>query len=111
MKKISERSIAKEVLLKMQKQVGDLIVQHISESMMSPKLRKLQTRYNATGGDGSLLLPKILPKRCKFCVNGQYCDVSFVCEIAGAEDYLVVYDCGMQKISVRERPIEPPLYC
>lgn len=111
MKKISEKSIAKEILQKMQQQVGELIVQHISESMMSPKLRKLQTRYNATGGDGSQLLPKILPKRCKFCVNGRYCSVSFVCEIIGAEDYLVVYDCGTQKISVQERPIEPLLYC
>lgn len=108
--KTDNKTRAKNILLQMQQKVGDLIVQHISENMMSIKLRKLQVRYNATSGDGSLLLSKILPKRCKFFEDGKYSREAYVAPVIGAEDYLVVFDCKSQKITLEERPIVAPFY-
>lgn len=110
-KKVTVKAVAAEVLQKMKKEVGVLVERYILENSEdnSAKLRNLRRRYEETGGDGNLLLSKILPQRVKFYENGQYCKVSFIAAILGVGDFLVVYDCQSQKIRIQERPVVAPL--
>ncbi len=101
-RRITFESIAEEVLLKMRAEVGALVEKYVFENLedTSAKLRNLRRRYDETGGSGHLLLPDRLPSRVKFYQKGRYGNISFISEISGAGDYLVVYDCSSKEIRI-----------
>lgn len=101
----NERVFKKNLLLKMQKNAGNLIADFIADASADYKIQKLQNAYNAAGGDGVVLLGKIFPKRVKFLINGKYGQASYIAPIKGAEEFIVVCDCESLKCKIMEVPI------
>ncbi len=101
-KKITLESISAGVLQKMRAEVGNLVERYVFENIedTSAKFQNLCRRYEETCGYGSLLLSDRLPLRVKFYLRGRYCNISFIAEISGAENYLVVYDCRSKKMRI-----------
>lgn len=105
--RIALLKFTRQVFEIMKDQVGELILKYIEnhgEEISDFKLSKLKVRYEATGGSADMLLSKILPKRVKFYQNGTFSQIAMINTIIGAEEFLLVYDCDTEKLTIEERP-------